>query len=252
MGTQPTWRLKPNRAVGSAAVEFAMMAVPVLMVAGFVWDMRAYISHRTDLAREVYVIAEVVAAAAANPLVRSSDPNDQRLVDAFIERFARRGAGSLDVAVVGRAALRRDSSPCPVPDGTAATWCPPRVAVRWPPAASPADGLWPDARQRLEAGGLCAPSPSALPAESDNFGAAVPMLPNEATTANEADWLSRRMLAEEWWVVVDVCLHPGPGVFTGPLIEAGHSVLNFGSYTTRFRAAWRSIHEAGNCDWCNL
>ena len=244
--------MKPRRAIGSAAVEFVMMAPFVLMLSGFVWDVRAYISHRTDLAREVYVIAEVVAGAAANPLARTSDPNDQRLVDAFIDRFARRGAGTVDVAVVRRGATRHDGvTPCPDPDGTSATWCPPTVTVRWPPATARDEGRWQDARRRLTVGGDCA-GPATLPAEGADFAANVPMLPNEAATGNEDDWPSRRMLAEEWWVVVDVCLHPGPGVFTGRLIQAGYETVDFGSYTTRFRAAWRSIHDAATCDWCNF
>ena len=227
------------------------MSPLVLILSAFVWDLRAYIAHRTDLAREVYVIAEIVAGETeANPLRRSSDPANPRLIDAFIERFASRGAGSLDVAVVARGDARADGTACPAdPDGTAATWCPPTVAVRWP--TDPADGLWEDARGRQRAGGDCAPSASTLPDQGDDFAATATMLVNEAAVSDdEADWLSRRMDDQEWWVVVDVCLHPGPGVFTGPLIRVGLDAMDFGSFTTRYRATWRSIHNCEVCSWC--
>ena len=242
---------KSARAAGSAAVEFVMMAPLVLILSAFIWDLRAYIAHRTDLAREVYVIAEIIAGAVADPFVPVPSASAPPILDEFIDRFARRGAGSLDVAVVARGPVRRDGTPCPDPDGTAGNWCPPRVFVRWP--ATPADGLWRDAGQRLPTGADCAPSASTLPDENVDLAADVSLLPNEASaSANESDWLSRRMFAEEWWVVVDVCLHPGPGVFTGRLIQAGYDALDFGSYTTSFRAAWRSIHDAASCDWCNF
>lgn len=229
-----------------------MMAPLVLAFSAFIWDLRGYIAHRTDLAREVRVIAEVVSAAADNPLVRSGDPNDLRLVDAFIERFARSGAGSLDIAVVTRGTNRPDGTACPAPDGTAATWCPPTVTRRWPAASALEDGLWQDARQRLAVGGDCAPSASALPAEGDDFGDAVPMLRNEAAAGTLENWISRRLLDDEWWVVVDVCLHPGPGVFTGPLIRAGFETFDFGSFTPRIRAVWRAVNDTTTCTWCNF
>lgn len=235
------------------------MAPLVLILSAFVWDLRAFLAHRTDLVREVYVIAEVVAGETdQNPLRRTDDPANPRLIDAFMERFATRGAGSLDIAVVVRGARRRDGTECPDdPDGTAARWCPPTVAVRWPPATDPADGLWQDAHSRLPlgGGGECVQRPPhfppPLPREGDPFDETQAMLANEAAVgANEADWISRRMGEQEWWVVIDVCLHPGPGVFTGPLIRAGMEAMDFSSFTSRLTATWRSIHNREICTWC--
>ena len=250
-GARTAW----TDARGSAAVEFVLMAPFVLIISAVVWDLRAYVSHRTDLAREVYVLAEVIADQAdlapnPNPIQRTNDPNAPGLLDAFIERFSARGAGTLDIAVVVRGSTDRGASNCA--DATA--WCPPEVLRRWPTTA--ADGVW-------DGGGDCAPSASTLPAEGDEFPADACVLPNEdggadgnlvcgdEATATEETWISRQMNPQGWWVVVDICLHPGPGVFTGPLIAAGMNALDFGSFTSRARGAWRSIHDRSVCDWCD-
>lgn len=230
-----------------------MLAPFVLIMAAFVWDLRAYVAHRTDLAREVYVFSELIAAEVdANPLVRSGNPAALRLVDAFIDRFEGRGAGSLDIAVVRRDDTRRDGTPCEADS----PWCPPLVATRWPDPADPsnAERFWADVGGGA-AGGECTldRNRSDLPHAGDPFGPNQPMLRNEpATGATEADWISRDMDMREWWVIVDVCLHPGPGTFTGPLIQAGMEALDFGSFTAHHRGAWRSIHDRGSCDWCGF
>ena len=171
------------------------------------------------------------------------------LLDAFVGRFAGRGAGSLDIAIVVRDDEDRGGNPCADTD----PWCPPLVVQRWPwpnPATDP-DRLWPGGGT---AGGDCAPATwdtpvrsaflSALPDQDRQFRTDRLMLPNEnASAAAEAGWLSRQIGAQQWWVVVDVCLHPGPGTFTGPLIAAGMNALDFGSFVTRVRAAWASIHD---------
>ncbi len=255
-----------RRAGGSAAVEFVTLAPFVLILSALLWDLRAYVSHRTDLAREVHVVAELIAAEAdASPLVPSTNPLTARFLDAFMDRFAARGAGSIDVAVVARGTTRRNGAPCPPfdPGDPAASWCPPQVYARWP--ATAADGRWAAAGGGA-AGGNCALSASGLPAS----GAVLPvpdaartcadtppdpacMLPAEdAGPGTEDEWVSRRLRDDEWWVVVDVCLHPGAGTFTGPLIAAGMNAMDFGSFVSMHRAAWRSLHERGTCLWCGF
>ena len=103
-----------RRAGGSAAVEFVTLAPFVLILSALLWDLRAYVSHRTDLAREVHVVAELIAAEAdASPLVPSTNPLTARFLDAFMDRFAAWGAGSIDVAVVARGTTRRNGAACP-------------------------------------------------------------------------------------------------------------------------------------------
>ena len=258
-GARTAWtraRRRARGARGSAAVEFVLMAPFVLIISAFVWDLRAYVSHRTDLAREVYVLGEVIADQAdlapnPSPLQRSSNPAAPGLIDAFIERFSARGAGTLDIAIVVRGATDRGTSNC---SAGPPAWCPPEVLLRWP--ETPSDGVW-------DGGGDCAPSASTLPDEGDAFPAGACVLPNEDGgadgnlvcgddgTATEETWVSRQMNERGWWVVVDICLHPGPGTFTGPLIAAGMNVLDFGGFTSHARGAWRSIHDRSVCEWCD-
>ncbi len=233
------------------------MAPLVLVFAAFIWDLRAYVSHRTDLAREAYVLAEVISDLAerddAMTFVLERNSTAPTLLDAFVERLARRGAGSLDIAIVVRDDEDRAGNPCAVTPPPSP--CPPLVAQRWPwpnPATDP-DRLW-SGPGGGAAGGDCAPAAwdipvraaflSSLPDEGDQFGSDRLMLPNEnASSAVEDQWFSRTIPSQQWWVVVDVCLHPGPGTFTGPLIAAGMNALDFGSFVTRVRAAWASIHD---------
>ena len=252
-GPRGGWRCRGEhrRSAGSAAVEFVLMAPFVLVLGAFVWDLRAYISHRTDLAREVYVLAQVIADEAdkvdnRNPIRRTNNPNSPGLIDAFIARFESRGAaGTLDIAVVGRGTTDRGSSDC----ADASVWCPPEVIQRWP--TTPADGRW-------AGGGACVLATSGLPDQGMSFAANEVVLPNEnERQPNEDTWISRRIAPDGWWVVVDVCLHPGPGLFTGPLIQSGFDLakgmLDLGGTGYRFslRGAWRSIHNRGSCDWCD-
>jgi len=229
------------------------------------WDLRAFIAHRTDLAREVYVVAEVIATRPDANLI-------EPVAAAFKERFAGNGAGSIDIAVVKRGNQRRDDldsdgslDPCQLPyDDQAALserWCPPLVQVRWPAPSNRSAGLW---GERCPAHfPSCVSSPggthcqesdrsrSRLPEQDEHFPATETVFPNEGQGGSgESGWLSRDFNDGEWWTLVDVCLEPGHGLFTGRLIPIGWQAVNFSELTFTLRAAWRSLHTYNDCEWC--
>ena len=246
---------RKSRSGGSAAVEFVLLAPFVVALSGVVWDLRAYISHRTDLAREIYVVAEVISNRHDTNLIG-------RVATAFADRFQDNGAGSIDVALVTRGDVRRDGSACLDPyDETAANrFCLPLVQRRWP--AAPADGLWSERCPPLAPSCVSAPggshcqtsgrSTSRLPGEGDHFPADMAVFPNEGPDGPDpaSRSLSRDFNDDEWWVVVDVCLEPGAGLFTGRLIHTSMQVLDFSGFILGSRAAWRSLHPRSNCLWC--
>ena len=222
-----------GRQVGSATVEFLAVAPFVLAVTAAFWDVRAYIAHRTDLARELFVAAEVIA----NEL--DANPIDAVMGEAR-QRLERVSAGSIAVAVVTRGTQRGGGVACVDPNA----WCLPRVAVLWP--TTPADGLW-------NGGGDCARDPSLgrLPARGDHFGAGETVMPNEnpGGAVPEVDWLSRNMVPTEWWVVIDACFQPAGGLFTGAIM-AGIGVFDITDQVLRRRAAWGSVEDRASCVWC--
>ncbi|MCZ0941679.1 MAG: hypothetical protein OXJ53_01335 [Gammaproteobacteria bacterium] len=241
---------------GAAAVEFVALAPLVLVLSGVIWDLRDYVSHRTDLAREVFVVAQVISNRSDTNLV-------EPMAAAFADRFAGSGAGSIDVAVVARGTEQPGGGVCIDPyDETAADrFCRPRVLRRWPEPANAQDGLWaercpatnPSCVAQLGGNGCQqnGVSRSLLPAQGDHFGAGMTVLRNEgAGGLAEAGWLSRDFNDFEWWVVVDVCLEPGPGLFTGRLIHAGMQALDFSDLTLGLRGAWRSLQLLNECIWC--
>lgn len=215
--------------------------VPFFLVTlGAIWDLREYISQRTDLIRETYLAAEAMADQFADntpPFAAVLGPNSVPPGPLGTRLRAASVAGSASAALVVRGTTLRDGTPC-----TNGTWCPPTVARSWP--ATEAERIWDDG----SATGCSAPN--ALPAVGTTFAATATVLPGEdAGGSPEAAWFSRNMSDEEWWVVIDVCIHPRPGLFTGPLTNFVVRALDL-SFPISRRIAWPSVHDRADCNWC--
>ena len=231
------------RARGSAVVELVAITPFVLALLAAVWDIREFVSHRTMLARDLYVAAQLVAdqPAGAAPIGQVMEQLRARLEPRSV-------AGTLRTAVVVRGTTRPGAVPC-----TDGAWCSPRVAAVWPPVGDPAGtGGWPAGDS------LCTTAVDPLPLSGQHFGELQRVLPNEGAdpdgggpeTPPPADaWVSRNMTATEWWVIVDVCFDPNPGLFLGRLTELSVDLLET-SFVLRRRAAWGSVHDLADCDWC--
>lgn len=227
---------RSSRIRGSATVELLVVVPFVLALTGLVWDLREFVGYRTDLAREMYSVAEVIANETdADPI--------EAVIEQAMERFERRSSGSIAVAVVTRGTERGLGMPC-VDDEA---WCLPRVAVAWPP--TPLEGRW------NESDRCDAPNPLGeltLPLPGQHFEADQRVLPNENPDGAESqeDWISRNMRPTEWWVVVDSCFHPNPGLFAGRLVNLGVDLFDVSGFVLRKRAAWGSVHDLADCVWC--
>ena len=214
---------------GSAAIEFILIAPLLLTWVAFVWDLRQFIGIRTALAREMFVVAEIIANET------NTDPIATAMQQAMA-RLANDSAGSVEVAVV----VRGTQGNCASPDD----WCLPAVQLRWP--GNPADGQW-------NGGGDCAGRPNRLPAAGDHFGANDPVLPNEDPDGlglSAENWTSRHIRPRQWWVVIHSCIHPSPGLFGGVLAGFVVDTLDITEFVFERTAAWPSIHELPDCDWC--
>ena len=239
----------PNASVarGSATVELLAIVPFVLLVLAAVWDIREFVSHRTELAREMYVVAEAIADAPGG-----AQPIESVLAQTQTRLEETNEAGVIRAAVVVRGTERPGGAACA--DGE---WCLPRVTVVWPPAgaADPA-GTWSRSDDDVNA---CAQNGvNALPAPGQHFGSGGRVLPNEgadpdgggpALPPTEDNWLSRNLRDTEWWVVVDTCVDPQPGLFIGRLTNLGEEMFD-ASFALRRRAAWGSVHDLADCDWC--
>ena len=226
---------------GSATVEFVFVVPFVLILLAAVWDLRQHISFRTELAREMYAVAEAISddRQGASPL--------QSAVAAIEARFRDRSeSGLVRVVVVGRGTQRADGTACPDPG-----WCPPVVLAAWPASATDTVGTW----EAVAGENACSPPGTPFPAVGTQFAADQSVLPYEGdapdggTPPAENTWVSRNMSAREWWVVVDTCIEPNPGLFVGRLRTAFQRMLAT-SFVWHRRAVWRSIHERRDCDWC--
>ena len=237
---------------GSASIEFIALMPFVLLMTGFIWDLREYVSYRTDLARQMYVVAEVIASETGPD---SSDSPVEAAVKLAGESLAEGGAGRISVSVVVRGD-RRDASA-----GSAHAdcedennWCLPRVIEVWPPAPPHADagkGTW-------NGGGDCVNHEPRRPAVGKHFPSDMPVLPNEGqppadgeSTPAHDQWLSRSMRQQEWWVLVDTCFHADPGLF-GSLALQGLEFFDISdsAFVLVRRAAWGSVHDYPDCKWC--
>lgn len=233
-------------ASGSATVELIVLVPFVLILLAAIWDLRAFIAYRTELARELYVVAATISDD-----FEGASPLESVVAQAQAKFEPTSVSGSIHAAVVVRGVERDDGTPCP--DGQ---WCPPAVTLAWPAVPADTTGTW----SRDGAAECAGRTPgSVLPAAGASFGPTDTVLPNEgadpdgpgpetAPPANE--WVSRNMTDREWWVVVDICLEPQPGLFIGRLVNYADRMLDTRSFAWRRRAGWRSVHDFGNCAWC--
>lgn len=206
----------------------------VLALLGAIWDLRAYTTYQADLAREIIVVAEAISMQTAG-----TDPVEEALKP-VAGRLARIGVvGRLDAALVTRGRTRHDGAAC-----VAGEWCAPRVTQSWPGTLQWSDGTASDCDL-----------PADLPKPGDHFRADQEVLPGDDGSALDptarpvSEWVSRNIDEREWWVVLETCILPKPGVFFGLLGGLGPDMLDL-SFAIRKRAAWPSAQEYAACDWC--
>lgn len=231
---------------GSAAIEFVVLVPFILVLTAAVWDLRVFTAYRTDIAREIFVVAELIANGGA----WSSDASVKNVIAAAADRLGEKSAGALYVAVVARAATRHDGSPCVNDD----EWCAPFVTKAF---YDDDDSEFPSGR-----GDCPERDPLRLPDEGDLFDENVTVLPFENADPDADgplpappvdEWISRNMQPDEWWVVVDSCSHFGRGP-RSQLI--GERFMNMGlawldvSPVMQKRSAWGSIDDLSECVWC--
>lgn len=227
---------------GSAAVEFVVLIPFILVLTAAIWDLRVFTAYRTDVAREIFVIAELIANGGA----WSSERSVENVINAATNRLGETSAGVLHIAVVARATTRHDGTACTDDD----QWCAPRVAKAF------YDHDFPSGT------GDCRNFPRTLPDEGDLFAADETVLPFEDAdpdgggplVAPTVDaWVSRNMQPEEWWVVVDSCSHFGQGPRPGLI---GRRFMNLGlawmdvSPIMQKRSSWGSLDDLSDCVWC--
>ena len=222
------------------------MAPFILAMMALVWNLRQYTAYRTEVVRETFAIAELIAN---KPGLSSADNPIQVVVDRMKSRLAHGGSGAINVTLVVRGDRRVATATVAHPDcATESNWCLPRVARRWPPSGSDL-GNW-------GAAGACASFSPAMPAAGDHFPADLAVLPNEVPPdvtpiPAQNTWLSRNLRLQEWWVVVDTCFHPNAGLLGGVVLNG----LRFfdpsdSAFVFHKRAAWGSPHQYTQCHWC--
>ena len=135
-----------SRMGGSAAVEFIVMAPFILAMMLLIWNLRQYTAYRTDVVREMYVAAELIANETGSS---ASDNPIPIVVERVMDKLGNGGSGTIDVALITRGDRRLATATVPHPDcATPGEWCLPRVALKWPPHLSGL-GTW-------DGGGDCA------------------------------------------------------------------------------------------------
>ena len=225
-------------------MELVFVVPFVLIILATVWDLREYIAYRTELAREMYVVAEVIAdhPDGSAPFERAIGPAVERLREES-------RSGVIRAATVIRGTQRPDGSACPADE-----WCLPKVSALWPPADNTTAGRWSSTTDNA-----CADLGNSLPAMDEHFTSEhKKVLPNEGADPDgdgpkvapaEGDWISRSLSDTEWWVVVDTCIDPEPGLFVGTMTNLAARMFDT-SLVLRRRAVWGSIHDRTDCDWC--
>ena len=276
-------RARPRCDDGSATLELVLITPFVLVLMAAIWDIRAYTAHRTDLAREIYAVAEMLAAGGdADWTDAEKAAASLNIVTAAAERLDDRSVGWLRAIVVTR--LQDDAGPPAVEatnsegrdcdaaadgvddpdttwDDTEAPWCEPEVR-------------WQIGRQTWGDQGACANIASRLPAEGATFTTTQQVLPHENTDPDGTgplaapthdEWVSRSLEDDEWWVVVETCSHfgrdanPNDGVASPGLILPGIENIGLGGavfdarLTIYSRVAWGALDALDECawDWCD-
>ena len=226
-------RLQGRR--GSAAVEFVVLVPFILVLTAAIWDLRVFTAYRTDVARETYVIAELIA----NGGDWSSETSVEHVIEATADRLGETSAGVLHVAIVTRATTRHDGiTPCVDDD----QWCAPLVAKAF-------------YDYDFNSWGDCRNFPRRLPNEGQLFPEQETVLPYEdadpdgpgGQVAPTFDaWASRNMQPEEWWVIVDSCSHFGEGprsrLIGRRFMQLGIAWLDVSPVMQR-RSAWSSTND---------
>ena len=234
-----------RRYSGSATVELVFVVPFVLIILAAVWDLREYIAYRTELAREMYVVAEVIAD---HP--EGSAPPFERAIGSAVDRLREQSrSGVIRGAAVVRGTQRPDGSACPADE-----WCLPMVSAVWPAADNTTAGRWSSTSDNA-----CADLGNSLPALDGHFTLEhKKVLPNEGADPDgdgpevapaEKDWISRSLSDTEWWVIVDTCVDPEPGLFIGKMTNLAARMFDT-SFVLRRRAVWGSIHDRTDCEWC--
>ena len=269
---------RPRRSTdGSAVFELVIVAPFLLVLAAAIWDIRAYTVFRTDLAREMYDIAEMLATTGDRSWTTTQKNAAARnIVNAATTRLDNSSVGWLRAVVVTRRrasatststtasnaqgrdcneAVSNADDTSTVWDDTEAPWCEPQVRRQIGRVA------WGDE-------GGCAAIPSDLPAVGAVFAPNQKVLPNEGTDPDgdgplpaptHDQWVSRSFSANEWWVVVETCSHygrdanPNDAVRSPGLIMPGLANLGIDFFDVRFTihrlAAWGAIDPLNECHW---
>lgn len=227
---------------GSATIEFVVLVPFILVLSAAIWDLRVFTAYRTDIAREVFVIAELIA----NGGDWASETSVENVIEAAANRLGITSAGELHVAIVARASNRHDGTPC----ANDSAWCAPLVAKAF------YDNDFPSGA------GDCGSIARILPDEGDRFDANATVLPFEDMDPDGAgpesapsveQWVSRNIGPEEWWVVVDSCSHFGEGarprLIGGRFMHMALATLNVSPVMQR-RSAWVAINDLSECGWC--
>ena len=141
-----------NIQAGSAAVELLTIIPFALLLMAAIVDLRAFAAHRTDIAREIYTVAEIVAGAALWDATTAPDALRKTML-AAVTRLSGCTAAEL-----------RNNTPC----GHTAGWM--RVAVVARPRHDPTvpdDPSTPSIDESItaknSAGADCNPAPPATP-----------------------------------------------------------------------------------------
>ena len=240
----PPGRRQPGNVRGSATVEFVALVPFVLLLVATFWDLREFIGYRTDLAREMYIVSEAIAndPAGTSPFEHALGQVKNRFEESSV-------SGAIRGAVVVRGTQRADGTACP--DGA---WCPPRVAAVWPGTADPSAGSW-----SRDGHTACAAAGDAMPTVGTHFPADRTVLQGEnrdpdgdgpLTATPASAWISRNISSDAWWVVVDICIEPKPGLFIGRLKNLSEPLMGT-PFLWRRRIAWPSIHDRADCEWCS-
>ena len=244
---------------GSASVELVVITPLALVLMAAIWDLREFAAYRTDIVREQYAAVELMANETD-----ASAAAVYAILQAAMQRMSARSAGALRAVVVTRttsttATTFGGGTLCNPSTGTPPASCPPMVRAELRPSTDNSPGQ----PIQWQSGGDCATVQSSLPAVGADFGSGVTVLPREGedpdgdgplTTAAEQDWTSRRLTAEEWWLVVEICSHFGggtsdPGLIGGALVDLIGQTLNVRQTISR-RVAWGGPVDLDECCWC--
>ena len=256
--------------------------VMVLMAA--VIDVRTFVAHRTDMARNLYTLAEMLAGG---PLWREARLRNaavlavERLRGSAVEGEGNT-AGWMRVVVVTRGrddpgdpaatpARNADGDLCnPTPVPPTPRFCEPEVLYELDGDTATAGTqrfLWNDGGLCGNGGGAAWFEPAslpAMPAAGGRFAANARVLPAEgqdpdgdgpAAPPAQNDWPSRNMNAQQWWVLVEICTNfaggnSSPGLFGGAMAGFALSAFDASAATLLRRQAWGGSGDLDNCDWC--